>query len=206
MADITLHYFPLYGRGETVRMLLHYHGVQFNDHRVQVQDWPGLKTAGFSEFGQLPVLEIDGKRLVQSKAILRYIAEKYGYYPTHPRDIYFVESLSDFKEDVVNDILPPMFKGETEAMEKWYQESAPAVLQKIERRLVANEGGNKFFVGKSLSMADFQIFELIYDAFIIRNRGNLVQTHAPRVYDFIQRALTSPRLKAYVDSRPSSHV
>jgi glutathione S-transferase len=206
MAEITLHYFPIYGRAEPVRMLLHYHGVQFNDHHVQLQDWPGLKTSGFSEFGQLPLLEIDGRRLVQSKAILRYVAEKYGYYPTDPRDIYFVESLSDFKEDVLNVTMPLMFRGEAEAVDKWYQESAPTVLQKIERRLVRNEGGNKFFVGKSLSMADFQIFGLIYDLFIIRNRANLVQTHAPKVYDFIQRALTSARLKAYVDSRPPSHV
>lgn len=200
MADITLHYFPIFGRGEVIRMIFHYHGVKFNDHRVQMQEWPGLKTSGFAEFDTLPILEIDGLRLVQSHAITRYVCQRYGYYPSLPEHTYLLESLCDLKEDILRTISPFMFKGETEALEKWFQDNAQTMLEQIERRLPR---GARYFVANAITMADFMIFQLIHDYFLLRNRGDLVKRHAPNVFQFVHRFLdSSTTLKTYVDSRP----
>lgn len=37
-------------------------------------------------FQQVPLVEIDGMKLVQTKAILNYIAEKYGLHGKEPQD------------------------------------------------------------------------------------------------------------------------
>ena len=207
MEEITLSYFPLYARAETARLIFHYHGVEFNNHIIEFQDWPELKTSGFAEFNQLPVLEIDGLRMVQSQAIARYLAQKYGFYPTEHKDIYLVESLCDLKEDVVKAVGFHIFKRETEIVEKWFEENAQTVLEQLERRLNRNQEGNGYFVGDSVTLADFHIFQLVHDFFVIRNRGDLVEKNAPKVLQFVHRFLdSSPRLKAYIESRPDYHI
>jgi glutathione S-transferase len=114
-------------------------------------------------------------------------------------DIYLVESLCDLKEDVLKTISPFMFKGETEALEKWFHDNAQSVLEQIERRLPR---GARYFVANSLTMADFMIFQLIHDYFLLRNREDVVKRHAPNVFQFVHRFLDSSTiLKTYIDSR-----
>jgi hypothetical protein len=74
---MSLPYFNLHARGETIRMILHYHVVHFNERNFTFEEW-------------IPVLEIDGERLVQSRSIVRYLCQKYGYYPSNPKKIYEV--------------------------------------------------------------------------------------------------------------------
>lgn len=49
-------YFDIKFRGEFIRFILSYSGVQFEDNRVKAEDWPALKPN--TPFGQLPVLEV----------------------------------------------------------------------------------------------------------------------------------------------------
>ena len=44
------YYFPIYGRGEPVRMALWKAGVQYEDVRVKSEDWPALKATGKFDF------------------------------------------------------------------------------------------------------------------------------------------------------------
>ena len=41
--DVKLTYFDLRGRAETIRLLLHYNGIQFQDKRVTNEEWAKLK-------------------------------------------------------------------------------------------------------------------------------------------------------------------
>ena len=202
MSDITLHYFPLHGRGECIRMVFNYHGVPFNDHLIQFQEWPQVKMSGLAEFGQLPVLEIDGERMIQSKSVVRYVCQKYGYYPSNIKDAYLVESICDLKEDVLSLLAPLMFKKQVEDVQKWYNESAPIFLRQVERRLENNHGGNGFIVGNSVSMADFQIFQLVHDYFLKKGFEEQVAQHAPKLNQFMQRfPTTSATLRSYLKTR-----
>lgn len=72
-AKYRLVYFDTQGRAEVSRWMFAYAAIDFQDIRVQNQDWPTLQKA----VGQLPYLEIVGKtNLSQSNAIARFVARK----------------------------------------------------------------------------------------------------------------------------------
>jgi glutathione S-transferase len=49
------------------RLVLEYAKVPYEDVRVDQEKWPALKPNTI--FGQLPILEVDGKQLAQSRAM-----------------------------------------------------------------------------------------------------------------------------------------
>lgn len=210
MADITLHYLDLYGRGETTRLVFIHNDVQFVDHRFPYSEIDEFKKTGLAEFGQVPVLEIDGLVLVQSRSILRYVSQKYGHYPDNIADIYWVESLGDLKEDYYNLAISVIWPNDEEGIQRVYSKHVPVWLQTIESRLIRNNNGDGWFVGNSVTRADFEMFEFIWDFVYkpdkIQKFGFLLGI-APKLEAFIQRFLEfSPRIKNYLDSRPERFV
>ncbi|KAF6208055.1 hypothetical protein GE061_016505 [Apolygus lucorum] len=73
MPTYKLIYFNFSMLGESIRMILSYKGVEFEDYRVPMSAWKSLKKT--IPFEKLPILEIDGKRYHQSQAILRFLAK-----------------------------------------------------------------------------------------------------------------------------------
>lgn len=204
---VTLHYFDLYARGEMIRMILTYHGQEFVDHRVTYEEWSTLSSTNLAEFGQLPVLEIDGLKLVESQSISRYLCQKFGYYPADNESIYWVESLCDLKNDIFNSVAKVAWSTDTEALEKVYREDIPWWLEKIEARLVRNGGGDGWFVGESITRGDFEIFQLIWDGILrpgLKEKFSHLLDATPKLNAFIKRFIeSSPRIKEYLESRPS---
>ena len=54
-----LYYFDLYGRAETVRMILTRAGVAFEDVRMTPEQFGEMKASGKLPHGQVPALELD---------------------------------------------------------------------------------------------------------------------------------------------------
>jgi len=59
--SIKLYYFDIYGRAEPIRMLLWHAKIEYEDVRIGPSELAGLKADGKLEFGQVPVIEHDGK-------------------------------------------------------------------------------------------------------------------------------------------------
>ena len=78
----TLTYFDLYGRGEAIRMALVHSKTDFEDNRVSGESFAAFKASGKCLNGQLPVLEVDGRCLNQSEAIIRFVGSQTGAYDT----------------------------------------------------------------------------------------------------------------------------
>ena len=78
-----VYYFDVYGKAEPLRMLLWHAKQDFEDVRIPREEWAKFKEDNKEkfEFGQVPVLEEDGKFLSQSNAIMRYLGNRFGYYP-----------------------------------------------------------------------------------------------------------------------------
>ena len=101
MADnvYTLHYFPLLGRGENIRLLLAHANVKYEDHQVSFADWPKVKET--MPGGGMPCLETkDGMKMGESLAILRFLGLTYGYYPEDPHDAWACDSIIDGFSDI----------------------------------------------------------------------------------------------------------
>ena len=87
-----VHYFPIYGKGEAIKMALHYLGVEFESVDHVGETWQPYKPN--TPFGQMPVLDLDdGTSLAQSMAIINYIGatwggNKLGFVPTDPMQNY----------------------------------------------------------------------------------------------------------------------
>ncbi|EER06304.1 glutathione s-transferase, putative [Perkinsus marinus ATCC 50983] len=75
-----LYYFAGRGRGEAVRFALALAGVEYENIFIRTRK-DMLELIPKLKYCQVPMLETpDGKRLVQTGAILRYIARKFDLY------------------------------------------------------------------------------------------------------------------------------
>jgi glutathione S-transferase len=123
------------------------------------------KASGNLEFGQLPVLEVDGKFLAQSIAILRYIGLRYGYYPAeNPELAWRVDSTIDSLGDILNAFYKAAFGDEAlkpELFKTFFGTTVPTWLAIINKRLQSNSS-KQFIVGDNISIADFALAAWVY--------------------------------------------
>ena len=97
MASYKLTYFDARGRGEGIRYIFAQAGVKYEDNRIKREDWPKLKET--TPFGQLPILEVDGKVLSGSGSICRLLAEKFGLAGLNEFENAELDSIADFIND-----------------------------------------------------------------------------------------------------------
>uniref|UniRef100_A0A914DRK2 glutathione transferase n=1 Tax=Acrobeloides nanus TaxID=290746 RepID=A0A914DRK2_9BILA len=101
MVKYTLHYFDARGRGECARLLLAYGEEDFVDKRYTQEEFKEAKKS--MPFGQVPVLEVDGKMLPQSFTINRYLARKYGLAGKDDFEQATVDAIGDSVMDFFNE-------------------------------------------------------------------------------------------------------
>lgn len=152
-----LYYFDIYGRAESIRFLLSHAKVEYED--VNAGPILGeLKESGKLDFGQVPMLEQDGKTMVQSWAILRFLGRTYGYYPENPEVAYKIDSAIDAVEDYLGAYFKFNFESNEEKKaifkENWLK-MVPIWVKAIEKRLEAN--GGKYIAGDKITIADFAL-------------------------------------------------
>jgi glutathione S-transferase len=203
--SIVLHYFPLYARGETIRTIFHYAGIRFEEKNYEFEEF-SMHKAEF-EFEELPCLEIDDLKLVQSASISRYLCQKFGYCFKDPYLNYLSSSLVDVREDFVKiKVQIVWFDKNFHGWLDWVKNEFSVVLKSIERRYI-NNGETGYFVGISPCQADFEMFCLIHDQFL-RERVKdtmepILREHAPKLIEFVESFKNSSEsLKKYLVDRP----
>ncbi|XP_077018183.1 glutathione S-transferase A1 [Tamandua tetradactyla] len=159
-----LHYFNGRGRMESTRWLLAAAGVEFEEKFLQTpEDLAKLRNDGSLMFQQVPMVEIDGMKLVQTRAILNYISSKYNLYGKDIKeraliDMY-IEGVADCGEMI---LLLPVCPPEQKA------EKIASIKEKITNRYlpafekVLKSHGQDYLVGNKLSRADIHLVELLY--------------------------------------------
>lgn len=159
-----LHYFNGRGRMESIRWLLAAAGVEFEEKFIETpEDLEKLKNDGSLMFQQVPMVEIDGMKLVQSRAIINYIASKYNLYG---RDIkekalidMYAEGIADLGEMIMMlPLCPPDQKDAKISLAK--EKTTNRYLPAFEKVLKSH--GQDYLVGNRLSRADIQLVELLY--------------------------------------------
>ena len=163
-----IYYFDIYGRAEPLRMALSYAKVDYEDIRVNKEEMTKMKEEGKLEFGQLPVIEKDGKFYGQSASLLRFIGKKHGMYPEDAGAAWRADSVMDSIEDLIQQFVKIM-RAETEEQKKeiaktFTTEWLPKYWTAIDK--VISESGTWHVVGDKLSIADIALGAVLMNNFL----------------------------------------
>ncbi|XP_049825491.1 glutathione S-transferase [Aethina tumida] len=155
-----LTYFDLPALGEPIRWLFTYGGIEFEDNRITHADWPALKPN--TPFGQVPVLEHNGKKICQSVAISRYVAKLVGLTGKDDWENLEIDSIVDTFNDFKEKGLIWAFREKDEAKKQALKDEfinthMPYYLGRFEEQIKKNNG---YFVGGHLTWADVFIASL----------------------------------------------
>ncbi|CAI2379041.1 unnamed protein product [Moneuplotes crassus] len=191
------YYFDVYGRGEPVRLLLTHAKAEWEDVRVTGPTWQEFKAdKDKCKYGQIPVLERDGKYYSQSLAILRYVSGLHGYYPEDLELRFQADELTDLiAEDFAMTIIKKVFfvKDEEEKKQEWnklLEEHFPKHFGFLEEQLKGNSS-HEFLIGDSYTMPDFVLLSTY-----------ISHINHPNRKDDLQPILENyPLLKAYYEAR-----
>ncbi|KAL5018475.1 hypothetical protein ScPMuIL_004197 [Solemya velum] len=153
-------YFNGRARGEAIRMAFAVGGVKFEDVRVELSDWPTLKPK--TPQGALPTLEVNGKTLSQSMAILRYVGRECGLIGKKPIEQAevdcLIETLTDIWNSHVNFVREQDLTIKKKLLTKHTDEVLPKVMDLMEKALADNSAGKGFLVGSGLTIADIRLY------------------------------------------------
>ncbi|XP_019590309.1 glutathione S-transferase A4 isoform X2 [Rhinolophus sinicus] len=104
-------YFRGRGRMESIRWLLAAAGVEFEEEFIETREqYEKLQKDGRLLFGQVPLVEIDGMSLTQTRAILSYLAAKYNLYGKDLKETVRIDMYTDGTQDLMAMIMMAAFK------------------------------------------------------------------------------------------------
>ncbi|XP_053565044.1 glutathione S-transferase A4 [Bombina bombina] len=117
MAEKTpkLYYFNGRGKMESIRWLLAAAGVEFDEVFLETKEkYEKLIKDGYLLFQQVPMVELDGLKLVQTRSILSYIAAKYNLYGKDIKERVKIDMYSDGATDLMMLIISQAFLPEAD--------------------------------------------------------------------------------------------
>jgi len=210
MTKYKLTYFNFRCRAEVCRYLFALAGVEFEDHRLDWNDWLSGKIDKKSlglPFGQLPVLSIDGVNYSQSLSLERYLAEKFGFAGKTDEDKLRADMIAHCVEDVLLAVdvyfmeKDPIAKVNIE--KKFKEEKMHPFLINFENMIKENGGGDGYVIGDSLTRADLSLVQLVrnYLPMIGQEPSDYVDGY-PKLYALVRRVEKDPKIAAWYKKRP----
>jgi len=196
ISNVKLHYFPLNGKANAIRAVLTWKKVEFEDIKYEFSSWPAVKITGNFEFEQIPMLEINGQKLIQTIAILQYLSKLFNISGSSAYDEYLISSLmlsyDDFSSKLM-EVIWPRTDDQKANLEKntnaFLTVHAPFFLKRWEARY--NDNGKNYMVGESLTVADIFITVNLFNVFKNKLRKDtwepLLVENAPNLCKHIER-------------------
>eukprot|EP01068_Selenidium_serpulae_P013414 Selendium_serpulae@DN5961_c0_g1_i4.p1 len=197
-------YFPLKGRGLPIRMCLEHGSVPYEYCPVAMEDWPKRK----AEFpnGQLPVLEVDGKQICQTAAILDVASEKAGIALKDPMQRAKNLEIFGMYDDIAAMIRPTIHESDAAKATQMRKDlcaddKMPSALKRLEAVAAASSTKEGHCVGSALSTSDLIIMQLVDWFKIIDGISQLMNPKdQPTLHKVHDKVLSMPKLKALYDS------
>ncbi len=154
-------YFNFEGRAEAIRFIFAQAGVAYEDKRLTSEEWAQLKPT--TQYGAVPVLEVDGKQLAGSGPIARFLAERFGLAGSSDFENADIASIHDVIVDLSQQLIKVRFEeDETRKadLKKALQEKHfPRYLGALEKRASASPEG--WLWGTKVTWPDFHFYLLV---------------------------------------------
>lgn len=215
----TLRYFDARGAAEVIRTIFAAAEVEYNDYRYtfsmdgpkpQICDQHGVdKESGVFDANlmRLPILEVGSEQIGQSRAIERYVAKDLGLmgkgkiqeaqidaYCEHIRD------LRDAYNKVRGNPFAPATPEIEEAKEKWFAETMPTWMKKIE----TVTGDNGFAVGDKMSLADIVLYCALTQAFSDADKASASFADCEKISAVLENVGGNKGVQKWLETRPDN--
>ncbi|KAL3275520.1 hypothetical protein HHI36_020279 [Cryptolaemus montrouzieri] len=198
-----LSYFNITALGEPIRFLLSYGGIEFEDCRIEHENWPQHKPN--MPFGQMPVLEHNGKKAHQSLAICKYLAKQVKLVGNDDWEDLEIDAAAFTVNDLRQFIARYHYETDEKEKEKnkgiLFNEKLPYYLERLDN--IAKENNGHLAVGR-LTWADLYFVSLLdylnhmAQTDIIANHHNLIAVK--------NNVLGLPTIKEWIEKRPKTSV
>ncbi|CAF1206639.1 unnamed protein product [Adineta steineri] len=200
-----LHYFNVRGYAEVSRLIFAAAGQNFEDIRYERNSEEWTKHKNEMPLGQVPVLEYDGMKLPQSKAIARFLANQFHLAGKDNFEQAKVDSIVDTLYDLVTAFIPVrMEQDETKQKElakKFFDEELPKHLKHLETLGKMYSNGGSFFVGNQLTWADLTFYN--FTDLIFQSNSDCLNN-----YSWLQNNRAEvekqPKIAEYLKNRPKT--
>ncbi|XP_023313068.1 glutathione S-transferase-like isoform X1 [Anoplophora glabripennis] len=196
-----LTYFDFTALGEPIRFLLSYGGIEFEDNRIQRANWPALKPS--TPFGQVPILEYNGKLAYQSIAICRYLAKQVKLVGKDDWEDLEIDATVDTITDLRLKFAQYIFERDEQAKKEkeksLFNETFPFYLGKLDAQAKKNNG---YLVGCRLTWVDL-VFTAILDFFNFMIKKDII-TNFPNLQKVKENVEKIPNIKAWLEKRPKN--
>ncbi|XP_062981135.1 glutathione S-transferase-like isoform X2 [Elgaria multicarinata webbii] len=158
-----LHYARGRGKMESIRWLLAAAGVEFEEQFLEKkEDLEKLRSDRWLLFQQVPMVEMDGMKMVQTRVILSYIAGKYNLYGKDLKERALIDMYVEGTTDLMGLIMSLLFQPPEEKAKQ-----RALIIERATTRYfpvyekVLKDHRQDFLVGNKLSWADIHLLEAI---------------------------------------------
>ncbi|KAB5567414.1 hypothetical protein PHYPO_G00232460 [Pangasianodon hypophthalmus] len=195
-----LAYWDIRGLAQPIRLLLEYTGTEWEDKFYSCGEAPNYdKSCWFDEkatlkmdFPNLPYLEDGERKIVQSNAILRYIARKHNLCGETEDEKIRVDIMENQAMDFRNGFVMLCYL-DFDNKKQGYLDALPGILKQFSDFL----GERKWFAGDKITFVDFIMYELLdqhrmFEPKCLDNFKNL--------RDFLDRFEALEKISAYMKS------
>jgi len=201
-------YFDTPGYGQPIRYLFALSGAPFEEVRLPLGDRKlpqELKET--LPWGQVPILEFNGKKLAQSSAITRYVARKFGFagaddFEAAKCDEY-VDACKDFIDQCRGFFLEQDADKKAAVLKTLDDTTTPLFYSRFEKILKAN--GSGWLVGSKVTWTDLYFINFLEIARAMASGKNHLDTgDYPLVKALFDRVLSLPQIKTYREEHPNN--
>jgi glutathione S-transferase len=211
-------YFNLRGLAETSRLILAINHEEYDDFRYNFSvldmskyqfDKPEFdkdKENGLllKSMNKLPYLEVDGNIICQSKAIERYLAQRFNMMGSSLLEFAKIDSICEAVRDIKELYQSIKKKPEEErekAMETWFKETLVERLNLLSNLCDLN---GVYCVGSALSLADVVIYSLITHFFDNIQASMNAASQNKIIYNVIKNVDSIESLQNWFKNRPNT--
>ncbi|XP_029451587.1 glutathione S-transferase A4-like isoform X2 [Rhinatrema bivittatum] len=190
-------YFNGRGRMESIRWLLATANVEFEETFLTTrQQYEQLLHDGLLLFEQVPLVQMDGINLVQTRAILNYIAEKYNLHGKDMKEKVLIDMYVDGATDLMMLIVayPFLTPAEQEKQVNLIAQRATTRYFPVYEKAFKCHGQD-FLVGNQLSVADVQLLEAIL---MVEEKITDILCDFPLLQAFKARTSNIPSIKKFL--------